>query len=81
MFVTNRSPDQGLDFAVNAGDLALTGLEAAEILAGSDPKAANSYEQPQAVSPKAYGEFTFRNGRASCRLPPLAFLAATLRVG
>jgi alpha-N-arabinofuranosidase len=81
VFVTNRSPDQSLDLVVNPADLQLTGLESAEILAGSDPKAVNSYEEPQTVSSRACDEFTFKNGRALCRLPPLAFLAATLRVG
>ena len=42
-------------------------------LAGSDPKAANTFEQPNVVVPRTLDALPVREGRAALSLPPLSF--------
>jgi alpha-N-arabinofuranosidase len=49
-------------------------------LSGSDPKAANSFENPSAVVPRDLGEIPLRDGRLTLQLPPLSFTALTGKI-
>ena len=79
-FATNRSPDQSMELEINLADIRMAGVESAEILAGPDVKAANTYEKPNVVRTVAYEGMTVVNGRARCELPPCSFLAASLMI-
>ena len=80
VFVTNRSPDQSMELTVNLADLGIASVESAELLTGPDPKAANSYENPEVIRAQTFGGIAIKDGRTRCELPPLSLLAATLSV-
>jgi alpha-L-arabinofuranosidase len=53
--------------------LGATGMVQVVQVAGSDPKAANSFEQPNAVAPANLGTHSVQGGKLSLTLPPLSF--------
>ena len=78
--LTNRHPEQRMELIVNPADLHLATVESAELLTGADAKAANSYAQPDLVRAQAFSEITIKDGKARCELPPLSFIAMTLKL-
>ena len=46
-------------------------------LAGNDPKAANTFEQPNAVAPTSLGAHALQDGKLSLSLPPMSFTVIT----
>ncbi len=73
VFIVNRS----LTEAVTT-DLAWQGAAPARVtaihqIAGSDPKAINTFEQPDTIVPTRLDGGPVRDGRISLRLPPLSF--------
>jgi alpha-N-arabinofuranosidase len=77
LFATNRHLDQSAAVQLVLADRRVTRLADAEVLGGTDPKAANSFERPCVV----YGE-PFDQARIDARgvqltIPPLSFVAAT----
>jgi alpha-N-arabinofuranosidase len=49
LFTTNRSLDETVTVHLNLADRAIVALDSAEILTGPDPKALNTYEQPNLI--------------------------------
>lgn len=80
VFLTNRSIDKTAPVCVEIADYTVISLESAEILTGADPKAANSYDNPNQVIAKPYHDIAVNYGQATCQLPPLSFMAMTLKV-
>ena len=80
VFAVNRSVTEPAELSIDLAGAAMAELDAAEIVCGSDPKAANSYETPDAVSPRAFDDVAVANGAATVKLPPLAFAAMTFRL-
>lgn len=80
VFLTNRSRDRDMDVTVDLADRTIETIESMEIVAGNDPKAVNSYENPSAVCAREFSEFAVRNGKVLGKLPPLAFAAMTLNL-
>jgi alpha-N-arabinofuranosidase len=81
LFATNRSLDESAPLRISLADQALVALESAEILAGPDPKAANSFEQPEVVKAQPFAEARVKDGQAHLSLPPLSTTALTFRLG
>ncbi|NCC36665.1 MAG: alpha-N-arabinofuranosidase, partial [Chloroflexia bacterium] len=54
VFVTHRGLDQAMDLTVDLADVTIGEIECAEIVAGNDPKVANSYENPSAVCAREF---------------------------
>ena len=52
----------------------------AEIVAGNDPKAANSFANPELVAAREFSEHSVVGGALQCRLPPLSFTAMALKL-
>jgi alpha-N-arabinofuranosidase len=46
-------------------------------LSGSDPKAVNTFAQPDTIVPKTLDGMPVRDGRITLRLPPLSFTVVT----
>jgi alpha-L-arabinofuranosidase len=73
-FVVNRrmNASEPVEF-----DLRGLGADAALVqvvqVSGSDPKAANSFDQPYAVAPANLGARTLQDGKLTLTLPPLSF--------
>ena len=80
LFVTNRSPNEPLSLEVDLADCPISGLVEAETLTGPDPKAANSFEQPDLIRAQPFTELSVVNGRAVTSLPPLSVAALTLQL-
>jgi alpha-N-arabinofuranosidase len=84
LFATNRSLDQPASVQVQLADCAITALAEAEILTGPDPKAANSFEQPDLVQSLSFAEANvgaqISQGAALVELPPLSVVAMTFQL-
>jgi alpha-N-arabinofuranosidase len=80
VFLVNRGPKPA-PVVVDPADFRVEGLTDAEVLAGSDPHAANSWERPDTVRAAAFDGWALRAGRASAKLPPFSVTAATFRTG
>ena len=79
-FLVNRSVDEPTEVVIDLADRRLAVLSSAEIVAGSDPKAENTYESPDAVVSRTFDDVALKDGRALVRLPPLSVVAATFRL-
>ena len=77
VFLVNRSQHEPL-----VTEIAWQGASPREVpaiyqLAGGDPKAFNTFEQPNTVAPKRLEGAPVRDGRITLRLPPLSFTVVT----
>jgi alpha-L-arabinofuranosidase len=73
VFISNRSMDEEAEVCISLEDNAISKLENAELLTGGgDPKAANSFENPDVVGTKSFTDVQFTNGKARFILPPLS---------
>lgn len=80
VFLTNRSTDETADVSIALADRSIISCESAEILTGSDPKSANSFEEPNVVITKPFENIHIDNNQAQYKLPPLSFVAITLNL-
>jgi alpha-N-arabinofuranosidase len=80
VFATNRSLSDSATVGVVVQDQEIRALESAEILTGSDPKAANSFEDPDLVRSAAFDDLKLISGEAEVTLPPLSVVAMTFHV-
>ena len=81
VFAINRSLGEPAPLTVRLADRAIAALASGEILAGTDPKAANTFERPEAVVPQALDAVGIAQGAAQMTLPPLSLAAMTFRLG
>ncbi|MFZ4508415.1 MAG: alpha-N-arabinofuranosidase [Fimbriimonas sp.] len=77
VFAVNRSPEEAMEIVVQLGQGQITGVVNADIVYGTDPKAANSYENPEVVTRQAFTDITVANGRAVLQVPALSVVAMT----
>ncbi len=80
VFLANRSLAEGAPVAIECADRAIDGLDSAEIVRGPGPKAANSFEHPDVVVARPFRDVACAGGAARLELPPLSFVAMTLRL-
>jgi alpha-N-arabinofuranosidase len=80
VFATNRSPDQEAPLAVRVGHGELVDVKDGEILAGPDAKASNRFGEPPCVAAQPFEGVAIHRGQGQVILPPLSFLAITLRL-
>ncbi len=81
LFAVNRSLDEAATVRVQFADRTIAALASAELLTGADPKAANSFEQPDVVRSQPFADVTIQDGGAVLVLPALSVVALTLRLG
>lgn len=77
VFAVNRNLEDSMDLVVRPSGSGISKLVNAEIVAGSDPKASNTFEKPNAIVAREYREAVIIGGNATLKLPPLSFVAAT----
>ncbi len=75
VFAVNRSQTDTVDLNILLNDALISGVTGADTLTGSDPKAANSWENPHAVEPKTLEVQLKEDGSVTAGLPPLSFTA------
>jgi alpha-N-arabinofuranosidase len=78
VFLVNRSVDQPMDVRIALADRSVSGLVDAEYMSHRDPKAQNTFEQPNNVQSCAFDGVEISDGAAVLSLPPLALVAGTL---
>ncbi|MCP4166940.1 MAG: alpha-N-arabinofuranosidase [Chloroflexi bacterium] len=78
LFLSNRSLDESAEVQIQLTDDEFIGLDNAEILTGSDPKQANSFEQPDQIASIPFDNTHVVPNQATVQLPPLSFVAMTL---
>ena len=81
VFAVNRSQDEAAPLQITLLDGAISGLESGEVLSGTDPKAVNTFEQPDLVRPQSLQDVRIVGGRAGVVLPPLSVTAMTFTIG
>jgi alpha-N-arabinofuranosidase len=80
VFIVNRSQTEHMAVDLHWQDLKPTSVKSAHQLAGTDPKAANSFENPDQVTAVAVPAPDIRDGCISMLLPPLSFTALEVSV-
>lgn len=78
VFATNRSLSDAAPLTIDLSDRAITALIDAEILTGMDPKAHNTYDQPDNVVSQPFTDVKIVDGKAVVELPPLSVCAMSL---
>ena len=78
VFIVNRSLTETINTEISIQGTPAGAVREAWQLAGTDPKASNSWEQPNAVTAQAIAKPVVRDGMCSLALPPLSFTALTL---
>lgn len=79
IFIVNRSQTDAVVTDVVWQDESAVQIDQAWQLAGSDPKAGNSWEEPNRLVAEAIAAPIVRDGRATLSLPPLSFTVLTAR--
>ena len=77
VFLVNRSQTESVSTDLVWQDGQELVIDKAWQLAGSDPKAVNSWESPEQIAAQSIALPTVENGRATINLPPLSFTVLT----
>lgn len=78
LFLVNRSQTEDLETEVVFQSQAARRVKAVHQMAGEDPKAHNSFEDPENVTLQQVQAGEFQSGKLVLRLPPLSFTAVVL---
>lgn len=73
LFLVNRSLNEAETVTLNFTGWTPGASARVISLAGSDPKLANTFENPYVVAPQDAGTLSVQDGTATLRLPPLSF--------
>lgn len=80
VFTTNRSLTEAMTVQIRVADQSIDALDSAEILTGPEPKAMNSFEQPNLIQARPFQAVKITDGKATVTLPPLSVAAMTFRL-
>ncbi|MDG2306195.1 MAG: alpha-L-arabinofuranosidase C-terminal domain-containing protein [Candidatus Binatia bacterium] len=80
VFATNRSLTETAPLRVDLADRQVAALVDAEIVTGDDPKAENSFENPNVIVPRSFGDVRVDAGAAVAELAPLSVVAMTFEL-
>ena len=78
--LVNRDLANPTDVTLAMADGSLTTLVDGEMVHGTDPKAANSWDAPEMLRPVPFTAISFNGGTATATLPPLAMASFTLKL-
>jgi alpha-N-arabinofuranosidase len=77
VFIVNRSQQEAVTTEIGWQGSGPSQVAAAYQLAGTDPKAVNTFAQPNLIAPKQLDGLRIDDGRLTLRLPPLSFTVVT----
>ncbi len=77
VFACNRSLNESMDLIVRLAGAQIEKLSNAEVVAGKDPKASNTFERPNNIVSQPFKDMKIADGIATLKLPPLSVVAAT----
>jgi len=80
VFAVNRSLEESMDLEIRLNGARIEKLVNGEIISGNDPKASNTFEQPDRVTAREFKEAAINSGGAVVKLPALSFAAMTFEV-
>jgi alpha-N-arabinofuranosidase len=80
IFIVNRSQTESLPVDLHWQDRGPQSINAVYQLAGTDPKAANSFESPNLITSVAVAAPSVSDKTATLTLPPLSFTAIDARL-
>jgi len=80
VFLTNRD-DEATEVAVQLSDVSAVEAISAEILTGHDAKASNDWEARDVIRALPFEDLKIAGQTVTFELPPMSFVAATLRLG
>ncbi|MCE2472203.1 MAG: alpha-N-arabinofuranosidase [Anaerolineae bacterium] len=80
IFIVNRSQTERVPLEIHWQDVAPKRISSAHQLAGHDPKAANTWENPNQLTTQAIYAPQIIDGKAEMSLPPLSFTALGVEV-
>jgi alpha-L-arabinofuranosidase len=75
VFIVNRSQTESVTVDLHWQDLKPKSIKSVQQVAGTDPKAANTYENPNQIIAVAVKAPALKDGTATLTLPPLSFTA------
>jgi alpha-N-arabinofuranosidase len=75
VFIVNRSQTDNITVDLNWQDMKPKSIKSVQQVAGTDPKAANTYENPNQIIAVAVKAPTIQDGTTTLILPPLSFTA------
>ena len=75
IFIVNRSLTERMPIEIHWGDVTPKRITSAQQLSGDDPKAFNSWEDPNRLTTRAIYAPKIIDGAAQMSLPPLSFTA------
>ena len=78
-FLTNRDLSEPMLVEIDCAGVALKAVQSGELVTGPDPKAFNTYEQPNAVCRQRFADVEMVDGKARVKLPPLSVAAITFQ--
>ena len=73
VFIVNRSQSEAVTTDIGWQGATPSQVAAAYQLSGNDPKAVNTFAQPNAIAPKQLDGLKIEDGKLTLRLPPLSF--------
>ena len=79
VFLTNRS-EATSSVTLDLADRRFQGSVDAECIAGSDPMASNTWENPSVIVPRTFSDLRVEGGKVEMTLPPYSFVAASLEL-
>jgi alpha-L-arabinofuranosidase len=77
-FLVNRSQTETLEVDISWQGTAAKTVTGTWQVTGSDPKAANSFEQPNTVVAHALSNVSIKDARVNISLPPMSFTTITV---
>ncbi|MEZ4861610.1 MAG: alpha-L-arabinofuranosidase C-terminal domain-containing protein [Caldilineaceae bacterium] len=79
LFIVNRSQSDTINTEITWQSAAPTAVNEVWQLAGTDLKAANSWEDPNALTAKKLRKPTLKDGKIALKVPPLSFTAVSVK--
>ena len=80
VFLVNRNVEKSTEVQIRLGDRSIESLVSAELVSGNDPKATNTFAEPNKVVSVAHHEVAIEGRVATVTLPPLAVYAGTFKL-
>ena len=75
VFIVNRSQTEAVPLNIQLTDAIVTQVLGVDVLAGTDPKAANSWENPNAIAPQSGSAQQTETGGITLSLPAPSFVS------
>ncbi len=80
VFLVNRDLDSPMQIRVQTAGMSVKGVLNAEVVCGPDPKAINTFDQPNVVRACPHDDICIKDGVATIEIPAMSMFAGTLSV-